>query len=390
MAVRFPFAFAGLVCALFLPLTSARRHSAKRRTISHVQGRSSAFSRRAATSETLRADGTPPADPSRFEATKTLLGQGSFGEIYLGKDLSNGKQVAIKYLVMTDTAGYTGRIKIRNLMPAVAAEAGHECSMARKLVTRVPDGAKKYFIDCLAGLPEDPDEQAVMVFEYAGTSTMAEFYWGGGDAGNAAAARRELMTELTRAIAALGTADFSHHDLKFDNVMVNGDNVRVIDYGAMVDLQSLPRDGVDTTAWAPHAAWWTRNPRHVGTPAEGRAYDAHALGLMWLMSEIFPSPQKMSLVSDMLKGILSDVNEFARRDGTHPTRSAEALQDAVNKKIKYYANPLWFKWWTPGLFTMPPREVFDFVVLLLKEHPEPIAQILNHTSFVAVTAIGRK
>lgn len=331
-----------------------------------------------------------------------LLGTGGFADTFLGRDSRTGEKVAIKHLKVTTLDKRQHLATVQALPQRAISEAHRECAAARTIARRVALEAQGFFVDCLLDLPEDPSKDALMVLELAGMRTLLKSFWGDGEyypvgmEGNGTAtdvtagltARRFRMAQLTEAVAALAQARLSHHDLKFDNAVVHGpeDYVRVIDYGAMVDLDRLSAEGAKTVAWSPHAPWWSRDPTRVHTPAEGLAYDAHSLGMMWLLSEIYPPEGRMPLVVEQVRAVLRDDNGYKRRNNTHPTRSSQVLREAISGIIDTFSHPGWFDWYKPGMFTLPPPEAFDFIVELLKEHPAPVQTLLRHPFVTSAVA----
>src|SRR5436190_22329111 len=148
----------------------------------------------------------------------TLLGEGSFGRVYKGRQLHGGQVVAIKVLRFWEG---DSRANVENQVARFRREMRLCAELSHPSIVRLLDSG------------ESEDGMLYAVFEYVPDSTLRENLAAEGRLGWDVA--RRLMTQVLEALGCAHAHGVVHRDLKPENIMVTGTgaqrNAVVLDFG---------------------------------------------------------------------------------------------------------------------------------------------------------------
>jgi serine/threonine protein kinase len=186
------------------------------------------------------------------------IGRGAMGAVYLARHAQSHGQVAIKILHAgrADHAVFRRRFR-------------REASAARRIAH---DSIIKVF-----ELGVTPDGLPYFVMEWARGTTLAALIRESGRLSPVHAAK--IARELALGLAAAHASGFVHRDLKPANVMVDGDAVKILDFGIVGLLRyesetQVTEDGI-LIGTPTYMA-----PEQVLSPCVGPAADLYALGVI--------------------------------------------------------------------------------------------------------------
>lgn len=225
-----------------------------------------------------------PTTGVRGYAKISYLGKGAFGETWLARDSSNGKQVAIKFFYRP---GYNGAVMLLNMRNANFQEkqqlgqAGEECNLPMNIIRAksTPEGEHR-FARCLENKVSDP-QYAHLVLEVAGSENLEEYVQ----------KRRSLSADVVKRLAKMmleGLAHmegtYVHRDIKPANLMVYEEGgqvyLRFIDFGLVV--RDSTSGGIAGTPMFMPPEFWPVVPRSAKFTF---SFDVYSTGetLYWLM-----------------------------------------------------------------------------------------------------------
>ncbi len=182
----------------------------------------------------------PPAEVKGYEIEK-LLGQGSFGQVWQGRDLNTGRQVAIKFYMHRGSVDWN----------ALDREVKHLVTMS----------TGRYIVQVLGvGWHSDPPYYVMEYFEHGSLEDMVR-----ANGSLSIAATVSTLRELAEGLSFAHSKGVLHCDLKPANVMLDHDwRPRLADFGqsrmsheqtpSLGTLFFMAPEQADLTA-APDAAW---------------------------------------------------------------------------------------------------------------------------------------
>src|SRR5689334_1929146 len=199
-----------------------------------------------------------------------LLGEGSFGRVYKGRQLHTGQAVAIKVLRFWE--GDTPA-NVENQVGRFRREMRLCGELSHPNIVRLLDSG------------EAEDGTLYAVFEYVPGSTLRDILKEGRLGWDVA---RRLMTQVLDALACAHACGVVHRDLKPENIMVTGTdaqrNAIVLDFG-LGGLAQAPRDWSLPRLTATHELLGTPGyaaPEQLRGEAPSTRSDLYSWGLIFL------------------------------------------------------------------------------------------------------------
>jgi predicted Ser/Thr protein kinase/Tfp pilus assembly protein PilF len=201
-------------------------------------------------------DSLPDAPSPRYRLDR-LLGSGGMGSVYLGRDLSLDRPVAIKFIA-SDKAGRlpARRRLIREARAAAALDHPNICTVYEVI--------------------EDPDGEDCIVMQYVEGDTLASMLR---DGPLEARTVLRIAADLTAALSAAHKRGIIHRDIKPQNIVITPDGrAKLLDFGIAYRAgPTAPSDDVSTVSRL------TETGETPGTPAymspeqvRGRAVDGRS------------------------------------------------------------------------------------------------------------------
>lgn len=204
--------------------------------------------------ETIR---TMPAAAGMIDGYEIVrkIGDGATSSVYLCRDLSDGREVAVKLIVWNADTEAVGRDVLRRLFLTEAALAGR---LMHPNIVRIYDAAAD-------------ENSARLVMEYVDGGTLQRF------------TRPENLLEVGDVIEiarkCAGALEYAsrmgiiHRDVKPANILVTEHrDIKITDFGAAAALRADPVDGIGTPAYM-------SPEQHLGQPLTHQS-DLYALGLV--------------------------------------------------------------------------------------------------------------
>lgn len=214
------------------------------------------------------------------------MGKGAFGETWLAKDTTSGKEVAIKFFYRPDR--YKGAILL-NMQNANHNEkaqlrtAGTECDIPKRIISakKTTAGADRFSL-CIANHVNDRDH-AHLVLEVAGTADLEGWVQKNKRSVTGALAKRiaKMMLEALEQME----GHYVHRDIKPANVMVYEAGgqfyLRLIDFGLVIN-EGNSRDGIGGTPMFMPPEFWPVIPSRYSFHS---SFDVYSVGetLYWLI-----------------------------------------------------------------------------------------------------------
>jgi len=151
----------------------------------------------------------------RKYAVGPILGKGTFGVVFLGRDLLRGRDVVIKRVPKFDVL-QSREVEILNLIDH-------------------PNCIK--LLDSFYSADEHENKYLNMIFEYAPSMTLKEFIRNGP---LPLSTVKNLFYQLCRALEYLHDLNIVHRDLKPENILVQSEDhiLKVIDFGSAKRLRN--------------------------------------------------------------------------------------------------------------------------------------------------------
>jgi eukaryotic-like serine/threonine-protein kinase len=278
--------------------------------------------------------GAPDAQLSNFRLDR-LLGSGGMGSVYLARDLTLNRDVAIKFITPGKTLEPIARDRlVREAKAAASLDHPNICSVYDVIV--------------------EPRGRAAIVMQYVKGASLADILRVGPIE---PAAAISIATDVARALAAAHAQGIVHRDVKPANIMVMPDGrAKLLDFGvARDDDMSVAAQQASTTTELTSAGLMIGTPSYMSPeqaqkrPLDGRS-DLFSLGIVLFECLTGTRPFKGKSPLEVLAAILhqqpaipsslrSTVNalhdaiclKLLAKDPADRFRSADTLISALNR-----------------------------------------------------------
>ncbi|MDH5216018.1 MAG: HDOD domain-containing protein, partial [Gammaproteobacteria bacterium] len=245
----------------------------------------------------------------RYQLIRSL-GKGSQGCVYLSRDPTLDRLVAIKVLTETDSPLNSATNDGTPLEARISSKLKHPN------IVPIFDAA-----ECDAG--------PYLVFEYVEGETLAHYLKTNGALTIEAAV--SLIGAILRALATAHAAEVLHLDLSPRNVLIDADNVpRVMDFGLAQYVNATPEPGATTTGTLRYMS-----PEHfLGKPL-GPWTDVFALGSTFFEVVTGQRAMQGNNIHEIQHRIIeSDVDFAVLNEKTHGAAFARFLAGALEKNLE--------------------------------------------------------
>jgi len=183
--------------------------------------------------------------------SKRVVGSGATACVYLAKQKSDDRMVAVKVGKPTESLSqWQQECTEMQLLRVGSCRAGREVNQLNE----------QYLPSCL-GVGATPRGN-YYIMHAAGTTGIEDLE------GGTVAERKGIFAQFIGAIYAMHALDYTHNDLHGQNIVLDGHKLAIIDFGNMVDIlfaarSTYMRDGNAAWRWTafladcPGDAWWS-------------------------------------------------------------------------------------------------------------------------------------